>query len=50
MNKIQGIQNIALQKISNVPPFISNLNIGNFGMEVNKEKASIFYILRLHRD
>ena len=44
LTKIQAFRNIILRKITNVPPFISNLTLHkDLCMKTVEEKAAIFY-------
>ena len=48
-NKIQAFQNIALRRLSNAPPYISNLTLLNdLTMKTVDEEARFFYT-RFHK-
>ena len=44
LNEIQTFQNITLRKITNAPPFISNLTLHkDLGTKTVEEEAAVFY-------
>jgi len=44
LNKIQAFQNITLRKITNAPPFVSNMTLHkDLGIKTVEEEAAIFY-------
>lgn len=43
-NRIQAFQNIALRRLSNAPPYVSNLTIHNdLSMKTEHEETRVFY-------
>jgi len=45
LNKIQTFQNIILRKITNAPPFVSNLTLHKgLGIKTVEEEASCYFL------